>query len=196
MFSHFERTLPVIEPFLIEQEGRTQHPLRGRHPLMVFVSVAGFPEGEVFDQLTNWVQSVYVRAGAVVAEIYRPAAETMATPYFRDKADDILAATSQASREIVESMQVQPETMKRIKQGIAEDISGMHKMGNLFWKSCIAEGVTPKEFAEKGLVPRPDSIESFMIFLPLGFNSNAAGDTSATIQFNFDNHYKPAATSK
>ena len=59
-------------------------------------------------------------------------------------------------------------------------------VGNLFWKTCIAEGVTPKEFAEKGMVPRPDSIESFMMILDIGFNPDKAGDTQATLQFNFD----------
>ena len=83
-------------------------------------------------------------------------------------------------------MQIQPETMNRIKQVIVEEKAVFHQMGNLFWKTCIAEGVSPKEFAEKGLIPRPDSIESFMMILPMGFNSEKAGDTSATLQFNFE----------
>ena len=32
-------------------------------------------------------------------------------------------------------------------------------MTNLFWKTCIAEGVIPGKFDEKGLRPRPDSVE-------------------------------------
>ena len=36
-------------------------------------------------------------------------------------------------------------------------------MGNIFWKTCIAEGVTPKEFQEKNMIPRPDSLESFIM---------------------------------
>jgi putative sterol carrier protein len=176
----------VLEPFFQEADTRTRHPLRSKHPMVVFLSVAGFPEDEIFSQLSAWVQFVYGRAGAVVAEIYRPAAETMVGAYYQDKANDIFAATAQAGKEIVESMQVQPETMKRIKQVIVEDKNMFHKIGNLFWKTCIAEGVTPKEFAEKGLIPRPDSIESFMMILPMGFNAEAAGDTRATIQFNFD----------
>jgi multimeric flavodoxin WrbA len=186
MKTFIERTLPILEPFFLEQENRTHHPLRNKHPQMVFLSVAGFPEDKIFDQLSAWVQFVYGRAGLVAAEIYRPAAETMATSYVQDKANDIFAATTQAGKEIVESTQVQPETMKRIKQVIVEDKALFQQMGNLFWKTCIAEGVSPKEFKEKGLIPRPDSIESFMMFLPMGFNAQAAGDTSATIQFNFD----------
>lgn len=65
----------------------TRHPLRGKHPKMVFLSVAGFPEDEIFDPLSAWAQFVYGRTGAVVAEIYRPAAETMVGAYFKGKAD-------------------------------------------------------------------------------------------------------------
>ena len=185
MKTFIERTLPVLQPFFHEEDKRTHHPLRSKHPKMVFLSVAGFPEDEIFSQLSAWVQFVYGRAGAVVAEIYRPAAESMVGAYFQDKANDIFAATAQAGKEIVESMQVQPQTMKRIKQVIVEDKDMFHKIGNLFWKTCIAEGVTPKEFTEMGLIPRPDSIESFMMILPMGFNAEAARDTRATIQFNF-----------
>jgi multimeric flavodoxin WrbA len=186
MKTFIERTLPVLEPFFQEDDARTHHPLRSRHPMAVFLSVAGFPEEEIFDQLSAWAQFVYGRTEKLAAEIYRPAAETMVNAYYKDKADDILSATTQAGREIIESMQVQPETMERIKQVIVEDKTTFHKIGNLFWKTCIAEGVTPKEFAQKGLMPRPDTIESFMMILPLGFNTAAAGDTRATIQFNFE----------
>jgi hypothetical protein len=186
MKTFIERTLPVLEPFLIEQGDRTHHPLRSKHPAVVFLSVAGFPEDEVFNQLSAWVQFIYGRAGSLVAEIYRPAAEAMANAPHRDKAEDILAATTQAGREIVASGQVQPETMQRIKQVIVEDKATVRMMGNLFWKTCIAEGVTPKEYSEKGMAPRPDSIESFMMILPMGFNAEKAGDTRTTLQFNFD----------
>ena len=186
MKAFIERTLPVLEPFLVEDGDRTFHPMRGKHPMAVFLSVAGFPEDEVFDQLTAWVQFVYGRHGAVAAEIYRPAAEAMVNAHYRDVANDIFAATAQAGREIVESRQVQPETMKRIKQTVVEDKGVLHRVGNLNWKTCIAEGVTPKEFSEKGMVPRADSIESFMMVLPMGFNAEKAGDTKATLQFNFD----------
>jgi hypothetical protein len=60
-----------------------------------------------------------------------------------------------------------------------------HKMGNLFWKTCIAEGVTPREFGEKGLALRPDSIETFMWIMPMGFKPKSAGDTRAVLEFKF-----------
>lgn len=185
MKAFIERTLPVLEPFFLEDENRTHHPLRSKHPKMVFLSVAGFPEAVIFEQLSAWVNFVYGQAGIVMAEIYRPAAETMVNPYFQDKANDILEATLRGGREIVESGKIAPETMARITQDIVEDKQMLHQVGNAFWKTCIEEGVTPKEFGEKDLIPRPDSIESFMMILSMGFNAEAAGDTDAIMQFNF-----------
>jgi putative sterol carrier protein len=75
--------------------------------------------------------------------------------------------------------------MARIKQPISGDSAFLLKMGNLMWKTCIAEGLTPKEFAEKGLAPRPDSMETFMAIMPMGFNPHAADGVRAVIQFDF-----------
>jgi len=178
-----ERTLPVLQPFFEEREGRTKHPLRAKHPAVVMLSVAGFPEDLVFDQLSSWAHFVF-REG-LVAEIYRAGAETLTVPIFAEKATKILKATKQAGRELVESMKLSSETMAQIKQPFSEDKNILHKMGNLFWKACIAEGVTPKEFGEKGLALRPDSIETFMLIMPMGFNAKGAGDTKAVIEFKF-----------
>lgn len=184
-----ERTLPVLEPFFLHGEGTTRHPLRHEHPKVCFLSVAGFPEDSVFDQLSAWVNFIYgghnQSPGPLVAEFYRPMAEAMNLPAFRDKATDVLEATKLAGREIVESMRVNPETMARITQPLAEDPGRFLKIGDLMWKTCISEGITPKEFGERGLIPRPDSIETFMMIMPMGFNPEAAGETAATIQFSF-----------
>jgi predicted lipid carrier protein YhbT len=74
--------------------------------------------------------------------------------------------------------------MARIRQPIV-DSQSFAEMGNLFWKTCIAEGVTPKEFREKNMVPRPDSLENFMLLFPFGLNSEAADDRKVILQFKF-----------
>jgi putative sterol carrier protein/FMN-dependent NADH-azoreductase len=184
MKAFIERTLPVVQPFFVESEGSTKHPLRAKHPAVVMLSVAGLPEDSVFDQLSSWTNFVFRKS--LVAQIYRAGAEIMISqPALAEKVAEILEATKQAGREVVRSMKVSPETMTRINQPISQDKSMLNKMGNLFWKTCIAEGVTPKEFAEKGLVPRPDSIETFMLIMPMGFNPQRAGDTKAVIEFKF-----------
>ena len=185
MKAFIERTLPILQPFFNERDGRTSHPLRIEPPKAVFLSVAGFPERGVFDQLSSWANFIFGGNGMLVAEIYRPSAESITVSAFKDKAKDILDATTQAGREIVESMKISPATLERITQDIIDDKEAFAKIGNLMWKTCIAEGVTPKEFGEKGLTPRPDSIETFMLIMPMGFNAEAAGDTEATMEFSF-----------
>jgi multimeric flavodoxin WrbA len=185
MKAFIERTLPTLQPFFEGVNGRIFHPRRHELPKAVFLSVAGFPEKEVFDQLSSWVNFIFGRNQLLVAEIYRPSAESLTVPVFKDKAQDILEATTLAGREIIESLKVSPETMERITQVIIEDKEAFAKVGNLMWKTCIAEGVTPEEFREKGLTPRPDSIETFLLIMPMGFRPEGAGDTKATMQFHF-----------
>ncbi len=40
------------------------------------------------------------------------------------------------------------------------DTEVLSSIANIFWQTCIDEGVTPKEFKERGMVPRPDSIKT------------------------------------
>lgn len=180
-----ERTLPAAQPFFEQgDDGKTFHPLRNKVPAAVWLSVCAFPEESEFDVLSDYLNRTCHKDVTLVAEIYRPAAETMMTPFFKEKASDILDATTQAGRELVQSMKIAPETMARIRQPIV-DSQSFAEMGNLFWKTCIAEGVTPKEFREKNMVPRPDSLENFMLLFPFGLNSEAAGDRKVILQFNF-----------
>jgi multimeric flavodoxin WrbA len=185
MKAFIERTLPILQPFFKQSGGETHHPLRHQLPKAVFLSVAGFPERNVFDQLSSWARFIFGERRTLVAEIYRPAAEAMTQPFFKDKAEDILEATRQAGREIVQSLKVSPDTLARITQDLTEDKELFGKIGNLFWKTCIAEGITPRQFEEKRLIPRPDSVETFMLISSLGFNPDGAGDTRAVLQFNF-----------
>jgi multimeric flavodoxin WrbA len=185
MKTFIERTLPVLQALLDHRNGVTWHPSRYEPPKVVILSVAGFPEQSVFDLLSSWAQFVFGRNKSLVAELYRPAAESLTTPIFREKAREIRQAYVQAGREIVQQGQVAPETMARLTQDVVEDKEIFVRSGNAFWKSCIAERVTPREFEEKGLVPRADSVETFRLLLSTGFNPEGAGDARAVIQFTF-----------
>jgi multimeric flavodoxin WrbA len=182
MKAFIERTLPVLEPFFEQRDKRTVHPLRQTPPKAVVLSVAGFIEMSVFDQLSNYVQFLFGRHMGLLAEIYRPGAEMLSR--IEDKKEEVFAATIQAGRELVTSRQVSTETLNLIQQPII-DYQTFALMGNLFWKTCIAEGVTPKKFRENNMIPRPDSIESFMLVFPFGINSEEVGDRKISLQFNF-----------
>ena len=180
-----ERTLPAIQPFFEQDDdGKTFHPLRNKVPAEVWLSVCGFPDESEFDALSDYLNRTRHKDVTLVAEIYRTAAESMSNPYFEEKASDILDATTQAGRELVESMKISPGTMARIRQPLVEP-QFFSEMGNLFWKTCIAEGVTPRKFREEKMVPRPESLQNFMFLFPFGLNPEAVGERKVILQFNF-----------
>ncbi len=184
MKTFIERTFPICEPFLEQDDsGRWVHPVRHKEPAVVVLSVCGFLEESAFEALSHYMNFLFHRSKPV-AEIYRPASQVMTQPIYKDKLDDILDATRQAGRELVESMAISPQTMARIKQPIA-DVRSVKAVTNIFWKTCIAEGVIPKTFERRGMMPRPDSVETYMAIMSLGFNPQAAADTKAVLQFNF-----------
>jgi len=182
MKAFIERTLPVLEPFFEQRDNRTVHPLRHTPPDAVVLSVAGFLEMSVFDQLSNYVNFLFGQNDRLLAEIYRPAAEFLTR--YDDKKEEIFEALIQAGRELVNLRRVNKETLNLIQQPII-DFESFAQFGNLFWKTCINEKVTPKEFNEKEMVPRPDSLESFMLLFPFGLNTEAVGARKVILQFNF-----------
>ena len=70
------------------------------------------------------------------AEIYRPGAEYMM--YRNDKQKDILDATIQAGKELVETRRVSLETLARIEQPLTNNVSDFAKIANCWWKTCIS----------------------------------------------------------
>lgn len=180
-----ERTLPLLQPFFRQFEGKTYHPMRSKHPKVVFLSVAGFPDLEVFEPLSAWVRYVFGKSNNLIAEIYRPMAEAMPFATTLEQSKDVLDAVRQAGHEIVNHSKMLPETRKRIQQPLMENNQDFFDISNLMWKTCIAEGLTPEALDKKGLFLRPDSIETFLIIMKMGFNASAAADTRAVIEFRF-----------
>jgi len=177
-----ERTLPILEPFLQRNGGKTTHPLRQEIPEAAILSVAGLPELSVFGQLSSYAKFLF--GPKLIAEIYRPASEAMALPELSETVKDILEATAQSGRELIQSGKISTATMERVTQPLGSPDSFI-KMANLFWASCIHEGVTPVEYKKKKLIPRPDSIETFMMIMLSGFDPQYAEKIKGTIQFAF-----------
>ncbi len=179
-----ERTLPAALPFIEMGDEKSTHPLRHKVPPAVWLSVCGFPELTEFDVFSDYLHRTLHEDVEIWAEIYRPAAESMSTPLFRETVNDILDATKRAGWELAETREVSPETMARIAQPICER-EQIADLANMFWRTCIAEEVSPKEFDEKGIVPRPYSMDTFMLVFPYGLNREAAGDGRVLMQFTF-----------
>jgi putative sterol carrier protein len=179
MKTFIERTLPVLMPYLQRSGDITVHPLRGKHPDSVLISVAGFPDNSVFDQLSFWAKKVM--GSGLLAEIYRPAAEAMVNC---GRLQDILEAMEQAGIEIVKNRSVSKETMDRIMQPITTP-EMMAVMSNLAWQGMIDRQMTMAEASRKREGIRPNSIETLMAMLSFAFNPRKAGEKTGTLQFNF-----------
>jgi len=180
-----ERTLPSVLPFFEIHEGRMFHPLRGPRPAMVVLSVSGMPDESHFSALSAHVRYLCSSPGGrLLAEIYRPAAEVMTRPFLKRRMDDVLDATKQAGRELIQSMEVSPGTLARITQPLL-DPETFASMVNLVWKTCIAEKVSTGEFTERRMVPRPASLDDFMLLFPFGLSLSEVGDEKVVVQFTF-----------
>lgn len=182
MKNFIERTLPMVEPFFVDHDGRTSHPWRQTPPRSVILSVAGFPELSVFNQLSSYAHFLFGKG--LVAEIYHPGAEWLGKPHLAKETETILKATVQAGKELVESGTIKAETMRLITKPLMDPLT-LASMTNIFWRTCIDEGLNPREFETRGMVPSPDSIESFIMIMSWGFNRNEAAAMNATIQFLF-----------
>ena len=179
-----ERMLPLSLPFMEKREGKRAFQLRHKPAAAVWLSVCALPEISEFAALSNFLHSTRHPDIPIVAEIYRTSSEALTHPVFEKTRGDILQATVQAGGELVRSMKISPLTMKRIRQPLM-DPESLAVIGNLAWKTCIAENLTLKEFFEKDITPRPDSLKAFMAYSVLGFNAEAAGGKKVILQFRF-----------
>lgn len=177
-----ERTLPAAQPFLIKKDGVTTHPLRHELPLIGVISVAGFPEDRVFDQLKSYINFLY--GDRLAVELYLTSSETLRAGSSHPKIKDILEATVQGGKELVELKKISPETLTRIHNPLA-DFEKLAPLGNCAWQTCIDEGVTMGEFQKRKMVPRPNSIETFLTIMHQGFNPVKAGEARMSMQYNF-----------
>jgi putative sterol carrier protein len=186
-----ERMLPLSLPFMEKRGGKRVFLHRHKLPPEVWLSVCAVSEISEFDALSNFLQTTQHPYTPIIAEIYRTSSEALRHPVFKQTLSDILEATIQAGGELVRSMKISPHTMARIRQPLT-DPEILTILGNLTFKTCIAENVTLKEFFEKGKTPRPDSLEAFMAYSVLPFNGDAAGGKKVILQFRFSGEVEDA----
>ncbi len=185
MKAFIERTLPYAEPFMVREDGGSlTHPQRQQAPTAVVLSVAGFPGREVFDLMSAYARFMFGHIGGLAAEIYRPAAEFLTMPALSTLRQDILAATAQAGRELVREGAVRPQTLEAVTRPLMPP-DRLARAANMFWRTCIEEGVSPKQFGEKKMAIRPADLEDYLLMMEMGFNPRGAGDLQAVMQFDF-----------
>lgn len=182
MKTFMDRTIPMAEPFIIERNGKSYHPLRYPVPKIVALSVAGFPEQGVFSQLSSWLRYIYKKD--LIAEIYRAGAESLVAPVFDKIRVDIFDALKTAGREIVINKSISENIMERITQNLG-DTDTFRLLANMWWKTCIKERVNAKEASVKKLVPRAENIPEFLAISRIAFKPENAVGIKADIEFVF-----------
>ena len=130
-----ERTMPMIDPLKINQEGA--HPYRfEKVPKVAVVSVCGFWEQSMFQALSLTMRLML--GPELVAEIYRNSSEALPVPELKSQVDKVLAATAQAGEELVRDGKVKEETLAAVTQDLAP-ASVMMEMSRQWWTQAMEE---------------------------------------------------------
>ncbi len=167
-------------PILISSKKATlyRHPSRYQQKrTMVLVSNCGFPEASHFDGLKHVFKLAAKQGGApLVGRILAPAGELLKEEAFRPKFKPILEAVYRAGVELVRNGRVSEETEAIIQTPIIP-VDAMASMANISWDNLIEA---------KGSALNPGKINDMRLLLwgmAATFNSEAAGDLEAVIQF-------------
>jgi multimeric flavodoxin WrbA/putative sterol carrier protein len=185
-----ERTLPLVEPFLIESEGVTRHPPRfpGRKgKKMILISVCGFPEEDHFAALVENFRLLAKSSGRELAGILlRPGSESLLAPeWLGKKGEEVLQGFYRAGEELVEKGRVSGEVEELVRQPWTKNRQGFQEQANVFWRVRIEHA----ERSRRGEDQRPfeEAVREDMRILLGGmavrWRREMARDLEAAIQF-------------
>lgn len=192
-----ERTLPLLEPWIVKQGGHYSHPLRyDREERYVVISNCGFPERHHFGAVERHFEMLTQDAlETLLASIYCPAGELLRVPELQSMTQWYLEAMYQAGRELARDGHLAGETAERLAKPLIDDMERFVAMANQHWEEQLGEPDRPAEEEptagepEKGggdLQAGGDTIRSVMEGMAAAFDPEAAGDLQAVYQFYFD----------
>ncbi len=143
MKTFFDRTLPLIEPWLEQgEDGLTTHPHRhprSQAPMAMLVSPCGFPERSHFDALVATFRLMAQREGwDWRGELLRPAAEPLALKSVRPMLAPYLALVARAGVALARTGHIPPA----LEQALAQDLlpggpEAYRTAGNHHWAQLM-----------------------------------------------------------
>lgn len=131
-----EKTLPLLEPFLIKDKELTKHPKRNKdkEEKWVVISVCGFPEIQHFQALDLcFEQNARAHNAKIIGKIYRPSSEALkngAEPMFKS----YLKNCYLAGKEVVDNEKITDETQKKLYKDFIMPKFLFRFVANIFWK--------------------------------------------------------------
>jgi len=174
-----ERLLPLLDPHLIKTGETYRHPQRyAVNRKMVLISTCGFPEVSHFDGFRRIFRHMERNGGVpIIGELLMPGGELLKQPGMQEAVQGVLRTAYQAGIEVIKEGRVLEETEMEIQKPLIPP-DELSEMANLWWDSHL-EGITQGK-------PVQGKIEDMRLLLrgmAAAFNSRAAGDLKATIQF-------------
>ncbi len=156
MKAYIERTLPMIQPFLITREdGKTTHPVRQGYryrQYVLIIGVCGFPEVAHFGAFSANFHYIANAGGSfgynIVAEIYRPLAETLNNPFYQAENDRVLDLAKTAGHDLVANGAIEEGIINAIAD-VRLNQQEVFDAANKAWELCIKEGITMPQFQAK-----------------------------------------------
>jgi multimeric flavodoxin WrbA/putative sterol carrier protein len=174
-----ERLLPLSDPHLIKTGETYRHPQRYTvNRKIVLISTCGFPEVSHFDGLRQVFRHMERNGGVpIIGELLMPGGELLKQSGMQENVQGVLKTAFRAGIEVIKEGRVSNETEMEIhKPLVPPDV--LAEMANLWWDSHL-EGITQGK-------PVQGKVEDMRLLLrgmAASFNSQAAGDLKATIQF-------------
>jgi len=174
-----ERLLPLLDPHLIKMGEAYRHPQRyAVNRKMVLISNCGFPEVSHFDGLRQVFRHMERNGGVpIIGELLMPGGELLKQKGMQENVHGVLQTAYRAGVEVIRDGKVSGETEAQIQKPLIPP-DALAEMANLWWDSHL-EGITQGK-------PVQGKIEDMRLLLrgmAAAFNSQAAGDLKATIQF-------------
>jgi len=191
MKDFMDRHVPLVQPYIVKEGERYSHPPRydgvsGRRA--VLIANCGFPGRYNFAGLVETFRLfLSVGEGKMVATILRPMGELLGQPALQDALSWYFAAAHRAGREVVELGHITPETQAILDRELMPE-EAFVTTANAWWNSQIAASKTGEGDDEPGqpLPPPtapPTTLRETIAGMALVFNSQAAGDLEAVVQF-------------
>jgi len=190
-----DRMIPLAEPFLIDEDGVTGHPMREKlkRQKAFLISVAGFPELSHFDALVAMCKKLYRKN--YIGEILVSGAEPMSKDAFQKGYENLYRTIEQAGFEVAKNGTVSEETQKAILDQsmiTGNGIKVYRKMANKYWESLQTKDYSQVEIKTtkaKPLKMSDKGMAAFFVGMANLYDPKGVPGLKAIIQFNLDDDY-------
>ena len=174
-----ERLLPLLDPHLIKTGEAYRHPQRyAVNRKMVLISTCGFPEISHFDGLRQVFRHLERNGGVpIIGELLMPGGELLKQQGMQENVQGVLQTARRAGIEMIKEGRVSKETEMEIQKPLVPP-DDLAEMANLWWDGHL-EGITQG----KPVQGKVEDMRLLIRGMAAAFNSQAAGDLKATIQF-------------